>query len=99
MAEMEYRAWITIPHLAVESGGAECLHDALQKHSGDLGPVLSGLSDGLQVVLAINSDHEADAARAMYDAVTDSLRAAGLADRYPTAIDLEPANDGDLIPA
>ena len=61
----------------------------LERHHADLGPVLAW--DGLdcELVLATDAQDVASAADAVTRAVTDSLRASGLGDRYPAAIEIE----------
>lgn len=90
MLDMEYRGWITVPHLDVESADAERFLVVLEDCYGDFGPVLSGAGDAVQVVLLTDSNVEADAAREMYAVTTGALRLAGLADRYVSALEIEP---------
>lgn len=86
---MEYRAWVTVPGITADSDPAEHLLDALSHRYGELGPVLSGTTDGLQVVMATDAIDEHDAARELYAATSDALRAAGLSDHYPITIEVE----------
>lgn len=92
MAEVEFRAWITIPGIDVESEHADRLHRALDQRYGDLGPVLSGATDATIVVVATDAEDEAGAAGELVHAVTDALRRARLADRYPVAVEIEPTS-------
>jgi hypothetical protein len=97
-ARREYRGWVTVASVDIESDEAERLLTVLQDHHGELGPVLSGARDGLQVIVAIavDGEDEAMAAAELYAAVADGLRRADLGDRYPTAIELEPVDERDV---
>lgn len=86
----EYRAWITIPGLPIEPDEASfALASALDRDHGDLGPILGGSSEAVQVVLSTEAADPATAAGELHAAVVDSLRVAGLAHLYPSAIELE----------
>jgi dsDNA-binding SOS-regulon protein len=89
-ASREFRGWLTVPGLDIESDQAERLLTILLEHHGELGPVLSGARDGLQVVVTVAAEGESEAMAAaeLYAAVADGLRRAHLGDRYPTAIEL-----------
>jgi hypothetical protein len=91
MAEMEFRGWIRVPGVHIESEEAERLLSTLERESGELGPVLSGASGGaVDVVLAVDSADEATAARRLFSATADAVTRAGLAGRYPTSVTIEP---------
>ncbi len=93
MMDVEYRAYIRVP-LDVEGEQADALLVALNhKYEDSLGPVLSGESDGLDVILVTERDDRVEAAGEMYDAVVDALRVCGLTDLYPTRVEVEPAGD------
>jgi hypothetical protein len=84
----EWRGWITIPRLEIESDGADDLLSALlDRH--DLGPALSGWGLGLDVVIATESGTAAEAAKGFCDAVVDSLRTIGLEHLHPTKVEIE----------
>lgn len=89
MTVTEFRAWVTVPGITADSDTAGRLLDSLTDHHGDLGPVLAGTAQGVQVVLATEVGDEAEAARALYSATADALRRIGLADCYPTAVEIE----------
>lgn len=99
MTDMEYRAYIRVPGLDVESVGAERLLSKLEVHHGEMGPVLSGGATGLDVVLAIEADNPSTAAEVMYTTVADSLRLIGEADLYPQTVEIEPVSDPAPVPA
>jgi hypothetical protein len=86
---MEFRAYVAVPGVDVESDDAERLLDVLADRHGGLGPVLSGHGDGLQVIVSTDTDDEATAARDLYAAVMDGLQHAGLAHRYASRLELE----------
>jgi hypothetical protein len=86
----EYRAWITIPGLPIDPDDASIeLHRILDRDHGELGPILGGDAEGVQVVLSVNASDPAAAAGELHAAVVDSLRSAGLEHLYPSAIELE----------
>jgi hypothetical protein len=87
----EYRAWITIPGLAVDASDESQwmpLLDALRRDHDELGPILGGDAH-VQVVVATDAPDEASAAGELHAAVVDSLRAAGLEHLYPSALELQ----------
>jgi hypothetical protein len=96
----EYRAWITIPGLPIEPDHASlALHRALDRDHGELGPILGGDADGVQVVLSTNATDPAAAAGKLHAAVLHSLRVAGLEHLYPSAIELELADEHTSVAA
>jgi hypothetical protein len=101
MAEMEYRGWITVPGVNIESDEADELLGALEQRHGDLGPVLSGAGGGddVEVILSTDRDDETSAACWLYSAVADGLHRAGLGGLYPTAIKLEAVTAEERAPA
>lgn len=87
---MEFRAWITVPGLDVESDAATRLLATLDDgRYGDIGPVLSG-SD---VVVSTDAPDEAEAAGRLAAAVGDALHIAGLGALYPARVALEPIDE------
>jgi hypothetical protein len=56
MPEMEYRGWVPVAGLDVETDAAERLLTVLEQWHGDLGPVLGGTREGLEVVVDTNAD-------------------------------------------
>lgn len=93
MILMEYRAFIRVLDLDVESDTAGDLMSALGRHHGEMGPVLSGSGAGLDVVLATEADSPSTAAEVMFAAVADALRLIGEPHLYPHAVEIEPASD------
>lgn len=91
MSDVEYRAHIRVPVLEVASENAGRLLSTLELHHGEMGPVLSGCTGGLDVVLAADADSPSTTAEAMYVPVADSLRLIGEPDPYPHAVEIEPA--------
>jgi hypothetical protein len=71
----------------------------LEREHPELGPVASWEDDWTTIVLTLAND-EPDPATAAENAariVSEALHAAGLADRFPTVFQVEPATD--LVPA
>ena len=91
MTEMtEIRARITVPDLPCDDEQQwEPFADALERDHGEFGPILAWERDDLVTVLSMDATDRAHAAQVLVSAVIDSLRRAGLGDRYPTAIELE----------
>ena len=90
---MELRARITIPNVPVEAEHLwERLIERLERDTSHLGPVLSW--DGRPAVIVMGNDAASyrDAAAAYFNAVTDALAAEGI-DTFPTAVEIEPADD------
>lgn len=92
--------WITVPDLPFEAETRwEPLARYLEERYGELGPVLSWDGSGTVVILAADSENEARAAQAGFDAVSDSLRQTGLGDRYPARVEVEPADEPEALVA
>ena len=89
IADMEFRGWITVPGIDIESDDAERLLTTLSESHGDLGPVLSGSAAGIEIVIATDAADETTAASELYTAAAGALSLAALGDHYPTAIELE----------
>lgn len=97
---MEYRAWIRVPGLDVESDHAGRLLAALDSgRYGDIGPALSGAGDGSDVVASTDTDDPATAARRLYDAVVDAIDDTGLGYSRPDRVEVEPADDQEPVAA
>lgn len=98
---VEYRAWIDVPGLPVaDEADWQRLMDRLEESHGELGPVGSWEQpDTLTVVLSTDADTPVAAARELVDAVLDSLQAAGMSEKVPTAMRLEPVTEDAPAPA
>ncbi|MCD6726114.1 MAG: hypothetical protein LT070_02630 [Solirubrobacteraceae bacterium] len=100
MSTMEYRAWIDITGFPTADDEAAWLPfaDALDRQNADVGAVLSW-SDRhtAQVVMSANVDDRAQFARTAIVRVTEALEAADMPDLYPTAIEIEPADEPALV--
>ena len=99
MPEMEIRGYVVVPGVDVESDAAGRLLDVLCQRHPELGPVLGGTRDGLEVVVATEADHESLAARELYAAVMDGLQHAGLEQHYASRIELEHVEADELTTA
>ncbi len=96
---MEYRARITVPDLPVgEESQWGPLIEHLESRFGRFGPVLSWQGRSVLVVMATEAGDRNAAARALFDAVAESLSAVGLADHYPASVEIEMSEDR-LAPA
>lgn len=86
----EYRLWITVRELplSAEARWLPLIEDLEQRH-GDLGPVISWEGSDAVVVIALDSDSEAHAARTGVEVIADALHRSGLGDRYPRLVEVE----------
>jgi hypothetical protein len=102
MIDMQHRAWITINDFpsAEDEAAWTPFTEALEHAASAYGPVLAweGTNVG-QVVMSADIDDRALFARECFDRVTLALQSAGLADLYPSAIELEPVTDDEPVPA
>lgn len=89
---MEYRGWIKVPGIDVESDEAGKLLDILNDRYGRYGPVLGGVGDGIEVTLSSDETDETTARQRLLGAVTDALIFDGFGQR-PESIELELAQD------
>jgi hypothetical protein len=101
---MEYRTWTSVAGVPYRDESVWLpLMRYLDKEYAELGPVASW--DDETTIVLILADDEPDPATAAEKAtrvVSEALHAAGLADRFPTVHEVQPAADDlavDLIPA
>lgn len=95
---MEYRTWTSvagIPHQD-ESVWLPLIRH-LDKHHAELGPVATWEGDAIVLILANDEPDPATAAEHAARVVSEALHATGLADRFPTVYEVEPAPE--LMPA
>ena len=91
---MEFRAYLTIPNLSFQDEARwEPFIQALERDHPELGPVIGWGEAGAEVIIAMDSESEAAAARHGVDAVTQCLRAVGLGDLYPHGVEIELVED------
>ncbi len=93
---MEYRVWTSVANLPFsdESAWLPFMRHIEREHD-ELGPVATWEDDGSAIVV-VTADDQPDAASAAENAtrvVSDALHATGLADRFPTVFQVEPAED------
>ncbi|HYM46603.1 MAG TPA: hypothetical protein VES65_10665 [Solirubrobacteraceae bacterium] len=69
----------------------------LEREHPELGPVATWDETAIVLILANDEPDRASAAENAARVVSDALHATGLADRFPTVFQVEPATD--LIPA
>jgi len=97
---MEFRVYITVPNLPVEPDSVwQPLAEALERDHSELGPVIGWHGDDAEVVVSTDADDEAHAAGIATAAVGAALHAAGLGERYPSAIEIEPISTPQAVPA
>lgn len=87
-----YRGYVTIPGLpaAEHDDRHDRLIDVLEREHPELGPILGGTAEGVQVVLSTDALGPAKAAGEFVSAVADALHDAALGDLYPGAVEVEP---------
>lgn len=92
---MEYRTWITVADMPVENEALWLpLIERLEHDEPELGPVVSWVDERtMQVVFALDGDSRSAAATDAVTVLGEALRAVGLGDRFPAAIEVEPAGD------
>jgi hypothetical protein len=92
---MEYRTWTSVADMPFSDEATWLpLTRQLERAHPELGPVFSWEDDGAMVViLASDEPDPATAAEAATRVVSAGLHASGLADRFPTVFQVEPAAD------
>jgi hypothetical protein len=93
---VEYRAYVRENGIDIESDEAMRLLNALEANARAMGPVLGGTSEGLEVVLASDTEGPGEAAAEACAAVAASLVGAGLKDLAPNGVEVEAAESGGL---
>lgn len=97
---MEFRAFLQIPGLPfADDGNWEPFIARLESDFAELGPVIGWTEGGAEVIVAMPSSSEADAAQRAVDAVTECLRATGLSELYPASVEVERVPDEELASA
>ncbi len=93
---VEYRTWTSVAHVPFRDEPKWLLLTRhLEREHPELGPVASWQDDWTTIVLILAND-EPDPATAAENAarvVSDALHATGLANRFPTVFQVEPATD------
>lgn len=97
---VEYRTWTSVADMPFSDESKwMALTRHLEREHPELGPVASWDDETTAIVLILAND-EPDPATAAENAarvVSEALHATGLADRFPTVYQVEPATD--LVPA
>jgi hypothetical protein len=96
---MEYRTWTSVADVPFcDESKWMPLTEHLEREHPELGPVASwGDETTIVLILANDEPDPAAAAKTAAHVVSDALHATGLADRFPTVFQVEPATD--LVPA
>ena len=93
---MEYRTWTSVANVPFTDEAAWlALTRHLEREHSELGPVATWEDDGSTIVLVLADDQPdpASAAESAARVVSDALHATGLADRFPTVFQVEPAEE------
>jgi hypothetical protein len=93
---MEYRVWTSVANMPFSDEAAWLpLTRHLECEHSELGPVATWEDDASTIVLVLADDQPdpASAAESAARVVSDALHATGLADRFPTVFQVEPATD------
>jgi hypothetical protein len=93
---VEYRIWTSVANMPFgDESRWLALTRYLEREHPELGPVATWEDDASTIVLVL-ADDQPDPATAAENAarvVSDALHACGLADRFPTVFQVEPAAD------
>jgi hypothetical protein len=93
---MEYRVWTSVANVPFSDEAAWLpFMQHLERKHDQLGPVATWEDDGTAIVV-VTADDQPDPASAAESAarvVSDALHATGLADRFPTVFQVEPATE------
>lgn len=93
---MEYRTWTSVANMPFSEESAWLpLTQHLEREHSELGPVATWEDDASTIVLVLADDQPdpASAAESAARVVSAALHATGLADRFPTVFQVEPAAD------
>jgi hypothetical protein len=98
---VEYRIFIQIPGVSLaDEPSWERLIGWLERHHGELGPVISwDDSATARITVATNATDAAGAAEIASGAVARALHASGLGALYPNAIEIEPVRAKERVAA
>ena len=97
---MEYRTWTSVANVPFSDESIWLpLTRHLERQHSNMGPVATWEGDASTIVLVLADDQpdRASAAQRAADIVSEALRSTGLADRFPSVLQVEPADD--LVPA
>jgi hypothetical protein len=97
---MEYRTWTSVANVPFSDESIWLpLTRHLERQHSDMGPVATWEGDASTIVLVLADDQpdRAAAAQRAADIISEALRSTGLADRFPSVFQVEPADD--LVPA
>jgi hypothetical protein len=97
---VEYRTWTSVANVPFSDESIWLpLTRHLERQHSEMGPVATWEGDASTIVLVLADDQpdRAAAAQRAADIIGEALRLTGLADRFPSVFQVEPA--GDLVPA
>jgi hypothetical protein len=93
---VEYRTWTSVANVPFDDESIWLpLTRHLEREHSEMGPVATWEDDALTIVLVLADDQpdRAAAAQRAADIVSEALRSTGLADRFPSVFQVEPASD------
>ena len=93
---MEYRVWTSVANVPFSDEAAWLpFMRHLEREHNEIGPVATWEGDGSAIVVVTAEDQPdpASAAESAARIVSDALHASGLADRFPTVFQVEPATN------
>jgi hypothetical protein len=100
---VEYRTWTSVADVPFNDESKWLpLTRYLDREYPDLGPIATWEKTAIVLILADDEPDPATAAEKAARVVSEALHATGLADRFPTVYQVEPATDevpADLVPA
>ncbi|HEV3319677.1 MAG TPA: hypothetical protein VG053_08115 [Solirubrobacteraceae bacterium] len=100
---VEYRTWTSVADVPFSDESKWLpLTRYLDREYPDLGPVTTWEETAIVLIFADDEPDPATAAEKAARIVSEALHATGLADRFPTVYQVEPATDevsADLVPA
>jgi hypothetical protein len=93
---MEYRTWVTLANVPLEADDLWLpLMNVLESGpASELGPVISWQAETTaQIVMSLDAESPSAAASRVVGILVEALQQVGLADRFPGAIEVEPAGE------
>lgn len=96
----DYHVWITVPGLPLDQETAwEPFISRVEEIAPGAGPILTWEEAEAKVIFWLAGEDEAEVARIAVGLVSEALHDTRLGDRYPSRVEVEPADAVDLQPA